>query len=218
MSRVLLSVALFAASGCVSKSTYEALQSQYDELSAQNEQTQQRLKRLEAASRARMQALEELRRDFQPLVDQGLLEISVEDGRVMIGMKADVLFSSGSAELSEEGKRTLQQVGRKLATRSDRDFQIEGHTDSDPIATDAFPDNWYLGAARAITVLEFLVESGMSREQLSAATFADTRPVGADKTLNRRIELVLLPDLSELPGYEEMMKSSRRPPRKNRHR
>ena len=207
--------------GCISKAQYSSLESQYSsaqqensDLKARNAELKKRLDRLETAAAARLQALDELRRDFQPLVDQGLLEITVDDGRVVIGMKSDVLFPSGSATLSSDGKAALQQVAQKLSTREDRFFQVEGHTDSDAISTAAFPDNWHLGAVRAVTVLNYLVESGMAREQLSAASFADTRPVSEDKSLNRRIELVLLPDFSDLPGYEALMQQA---PESRRH-
>ncbi|MFH1468598.1 MAG: flagellar motor protein MotB [Pseudomonadota bacterium] len=153
-------------------------------------------------------------------MDRGILEVTVDEGRIVVGMAADVLFASGSADLSVDGRQAVVEVAHVLARRTDREFQVEGHTDDIPISSAAFPDNWHLGAARAINVLQVMVKAGMPAERISAATFADTRPVGANaspagRARNRRIEVVLLPDLSELPGYDALMKNGR-PARKGK--
>ncbi len=230
MRTLLLSLPLVLAVGCVSKSKYAELESQYTELQATSAGQAEKLEKLEAdMARARSMAeaarqnFLEIKKEFQPLIDRGVLEITVDDGRIVIGMASDVLFSSGSAELSAGGLSNVTEVARLLARRSDRDFQVEGHTDDDPISSDEFPSNWHLGAARALTVAQVLVSNGLQGEQVSAATFGEFRPVASNgsasgKTQNRRIEIVLLPDLSELPGYEALMEHGRpaRPARKGR--
>ncbi len=80
-----------------------------------------------------------------------------------------------------------------------------------PIATAQFPSNWELAAARAITVLKAMVDGGLAQERISAASFGDTRPVTPNdspetKAQNRRIEITIVPDLSGLPGFEELQK------------
>lgn len=226
------------AAACVPKARYEDLQSQYDAEVQKVQDQQQRIQKLEgiiernrAQAQKRLEAYRELVKEFKPLVDRGILDIKVEDGRIMLGMAADVLFPSGSAALSKQGRQNIAEVARILARRSEREFQVEGHTDSDDIQTAEFPSNWHLGAARAINVVAFMIDNGMDGDQLSAASFADTRPVApndtaAHKALNRRIEIVLLPDLAELPGYDELMEAGkpgpedrpRRKPRKRRRR
>lgn len=227
MSRLTLVLALALVTGCVAKSEYLALEDQYTAAQQQVTEQQARIAKLEA-DLAKSQALaqnaaeklQELRREFQPLVDRGVLEVTVDEGRIVIGMAADVLFPSGSAELSADGQATVREVARLLAKRTDREFQVEGHTDSDPIRSDAFPSNWHLGAARAINVVQVMIDAGMKPDQISAATFAATRPVAsnddkAGKAENRRIEVVLLPDLSTLPTYDALMEHGR-PPRKGK--
>ena len=226
-------VLLFAVStlvGCVSKSQYLELEQRYDECSTalteeqeKSAQLEARLAKMKKRTKARVDAFKELLREFQPLIDRGVLELSVDKGSITIGMAADVLFPSGSAELSEEGQDNIRQVAHLLGRRSDREFQVQGHTDDDPIATAEFPSNWHLGASRALNVVQFMVDNGMSAGQLSAATFGEHSPLGrndsdADKAANRRIEIVFLPDLSDLPGHEELLKAAReaageRPPR-----
>lgn len=217
-------VLLFAAStlvGCVSKSQYLELEQRYDACSEQLTEEKQkaakcgaRLDKMKERSKARVQSFLELLAEFQPLIDRGVLDLKVEKGSITIGMAADVLFPSGSADLSEGGQETLGEVARLLGRRSDRAFQVQGHTDDDPISTAEFPSNWHLGAARALNVVRFMVDSGMSATQLSAATFGEHSPVAsndtdANKATNRRIEIVFVPDLSDLPGHEELLKAAR---------
>jgi len=218
---VLLLFVVSTLVGCVSKSQYLEMEQKYDTCSSQLTEEQQKSAKLEARvekmkerTKARVQAYVELVQEFKPLIDRGVLELKVEKGSITIGMAADVLFPSGSAELSEEGQANIGEVARLLGRRSDREFQVQGHTDDDPIATSEFPSNWHLGAARALNVVQFMVDNGMSATQLSAATYGEHAPIARNdaenhKATNRRIEIVFLPDLSDLPGHEELLKAAR---------
>jgi chemotaxis protein MotB len=130
---------------------------------------------------------------------------------MVVVLATDVLFGSGSASLSKDGKAAIVEVAGVLAGIPRRAFQIEGHTDAVPIASAQFPSNWELASARAITVVETMIEAGVKPERVSAASFADSRPVQKNESVegrkgNRRIEIVVLPDLSTLPGFEELQK------------
>lgn len=220
--RAWILAAVFALStGCVSMKKYNALDAKYTQIQRENTHLKQQIAQRDAAAAARMEQFRELMADFKPLIDKGVLEVEIVDGRVVIGMSADVLFASGSADLSAAGQENLREVARLLARKPDYEFQVEGHTDDDPISTTLYPNNWYLGAARSIKVVEYLVSNGMSAENLSAASFGQYTPVApnttpASKARNRRIELVLLPDLSDLPGYQQLMDQKDRPARKQR--
>lgn len=184
---------------CVSQEKYQAALDQ-------NQVLQDQVSQLQAKLARRNSAFNEIMADLKPLVDKGVLKVENKNGRVTVGMASDILFASGSAELSDSGKGTLAEVGRILARRAnEHDWQVEGHTDSQPIATDKFPDNNYLGAARSINVMEYLVSQGFPKNKISAATMGDSRPVadnGSDsgRAQNRRIELVLMTDLGDLGG------------------
>ncbi|MEZ4240886.1 MAG: OmpA family protein [Myxococcota bacterium] len=119
---------------------------------------------------------------LQPLVQRGVLEVTNQDGRTVIGMRANVLFPSGSADLSPQGRETVTEVGRILAKKTSLDWQVEGHTDNQPISSEAYPDNWYLGASRAIAVLEVMVRAGMPGDHVSAATFGQFAPIASNST------------------------------------
>lgn len=200
---VALALMTTAGSGCVPKADYVKLQNQYNKLEKENARNEERIK-------AQLSALKELLAELKPLIDRGVLEVEVVEGRIVIGMASDVLFASGSAALSDNGKRNVAELARLLARRvDDRNFQVEGHTDNEPINTPEFPDNWSLGAERSLAVARYMISNGFPRDHLSAATFADTMPVadndnGSGRTKNRRIEIVLLPDLGDLPGYKKL--------------
>lgn len=146
---------------------------------------------------------------FQGMVNSGKLRVKVVDGRLVVELATDILFASGKATLSPQGKQALLEVGAILASLGDKRFQVEGHTDDVPIKTAQFPSNWELSSARSITVLKALVEGGMVASNVSAAALAETRPTMANtspdaRTRNRRIEIVMVPDLSTLPGFSEL--------------
>lgn len=150
---------------------------------------------------------------FKELIDAGKLQVRVVDGRMVLTLPMDILYPSGSAKLAKEGREALMEVGRLLATIPDRRFQVEGHTDDVPIRTAAYPSNWELAAARALGVVRALLEGGVAPERVSAASFSQYRPTAPNdgdpnRARNRRIEIVLVPDLTGLPGYDELKRLS----------
>ncbi len=207
-----LAFALGGLPGCVS-------QAQYQKVVDENTKLTQRVDNLKAKSEARLKAFKDMLEDLKPLIDRGILQVEVVDGRVTLGMTSDVLFPSGSATLSADGKKNISEVAQALKKRNiAQNFQIEGHTDNEPINTAEFPDNWHLGAARAITVLEYMVDQGFPSDHISAATFGQTQPVvpnssDGNKAQNRRIEIVVLPDLNDLPGSKMLLEALGKPAR-----
>ncbi len=158
---------------------------------------------------ARVAAFKQLLARFKTLIDTGKLQVKIVDGRMVLVLPSDILFASGSTKISDEGKAAITEVSAILATLEQRAFQVEGHTDTVPIKTKQFPSNWHLAAGRAIAVADVMVEAGLAPESISAASFGEYRPAAsndddAGKALNRRIEIVLVPDLSVLPGFEEL--------------
>ncbi len=117
--------------------------------------------------------------------------------------QSEVLFASGSADLNLEGQRQMSQLARTLldvsrTIPSDINWimRVDGHTDTAPISTAQFRSNWELSAARAISVVRYLITQGVPAERLAAAGFGEYQPIdpGNDVTArarNRRIELKL---------------------------
>lgn len=177
----------------------------------QMERALSELKQREDQAKTRINEFRDLVTRFKSLIDAETLLVKIVNGRMVVAMATDVLFPSGSATLSKEGQDAVNRVASVLATIKNRDFQIEGHTDNIPISSSRFPSNWELASARAINVVRAMVAGGVPAPRISAASFADTRPVAdngtpAGRKSNRRIEIVVVPDLSGLPGFEELTK------------
>jgi chemotaxis protein MotB len=146
---------------------------------------------------------------LKPLIDTGKLKVKIAEGRMVVVLATDILFGKGSAELSDQGRLAIEEVSQILATFNNRSFQVEGHTDNDPISNQRYPSNWELAAGRAINVVKTMINAGMPPSQVSAASYGEFRPVAINESkenmaLNRRIEIVILPDLSLLPGFDEL--------------
>jgi chemotaxis protein MotB len=117
--------------------------------------------------------------------------------------QSEVLFASGSAELGLEGQRqmgqlarTLLDVARTIPPDINWILRVDGHTDTVPVATAQFRSNWELSAARAISVVRYLIAEGVPAERLAAAGFGEYQPIDAGNDItararNRRIELKL---------------------------
>jgi chemotaxis protein MotB len=161
------------------------------------------------AAQARVAEYRDLLARFESMIDAGTLDVRIADGRMVLTMPMDVLFATGSASLSRSGKDTIAQVGSTLATFANKQFQVEGHTDDVPIHNEHFASNWELAAGRALVVVHALLDSGMAPTQLSAASFSEFKPRAANlddasRARNRRIEIVVVPDLDQLPGSDEL--------------
>ncbi len=162
------------------------------------------LKAMREADQKRIAAFEDLQARFKSMADAGDLEIAFRKGQMTIKLPSGVLFPSASAELSEPGQKTLTKVAKVLQELGRRRILVAGHTDNVPIDKPEYKNNWYLSSARAVVVVEYLVGAGLPPELLAAAGYADKDPVASNKSKkgrqkNRRIELLLVPDLSDLP-------------------
>jgi chemotaxis protein MotB len=166
--------------------------------------------RREAELRRRQQQAEErlatfrgMLERFRAMIASGQLRVRIVRGRMVVELAENILFDSGRAELKREGQAALNQVAEVLKTIGNRDFQVAGHTDNVPVHG-RFPSNWELSTARAVTVARLLATAGVEGPHLSAAGYAEFSPAADNATAegrqqNRRIEIVLMPNLDELP-------------------
>jgi len=187
----------------------ERMTKNLQELQAALEEYKKRAQQLE-----RIQArFDELRKKLQSLTQFGL-KVEIRHNRMVIRLPGDVLFDSGKTELKKDGKEVVGKVSeviRKDAGLSSRYFQVAGHTDNKPLAGGKYGDNWGLSAMRAREVLLQMVKpvdsagggGGLDLNKLHAAGFGETDPVASNdsddgRKQNRRVELVVLPDVSEM--------------------
>lgn len=175
-----------------------------EEIEGLREQAEQIRTQLDRERTQRSQEVRRVSETFHSLVEE--LESEVASGRLEIERLREgvqlrageaILFPSGSADLTEEGRAVLEQVARQLRDLGDHEIRVEGHTDDRPLRSGAYRSNWELSAARAVAVVEALAGSGISAARLSAAGFADQRPVVSNETdegrrINRRVDLVVL--------------------------
>jgi chemotaxis protein MotB len=161
-----------------------------------------------------------LRDKLKKLTNLGL-KVQIRHNRMVISLPGDVLFGSGSDKLKDEGFNVLNAVSeviRNDAQLSKRFFQIAGHTDSKPLKGGRFQDNWGLSAMRARQVLVYLVTpvdadgggGGLDATHLHAAGYGETDPVATNDTdegrqTNRRVELVLMPDVEEMLDLKSLI-------------
>src|ERR1044072_6294761 len=117
--------------------------------------------------------------------------------------QSEVFFDAGAAVVRPEGRAELDKLASAL-TELEKQIpgdvawvlRVDGHTDVRPIASAAYPSNWELSAARAISVVQYLISKGISPQRLVAAGFGEFQPLEAGQTedafrRNRRIELKL---------------------------
>jgi len=129
------------------------------------------------------------------------VQISRLKNQLKVTVASEILFLSGSAELSPEGVDVLRKVA-KAANKVQDEVRVDGHTDSDPIApvlAQYYPTNWELSTARAAVAVRALEATGMvPASRLAAVGFGDSRPVAPNdsaegKAKNRRVEIVFTP-------------------------
>lgn len=151
-----------------------------------------------AAKNAELQALVDKLKQQGTFVTPSGTEVVAYDGMIGYRSQGDVLFSSGSDKLTSEGKKILASVATELK-KNEYPIVVVGHTDTDPIVRTA--DQWprgniQLGAGRAISVVEFLVEQGIPEGRVSIQSYGQHKPVASGKTAeakqkNRRVEVML---------------------------
>jgi chemotaxis protein MotB len=196
----------------------DKLASEKGQLAAGLDDAQKRLEELrkqKAAAEARAAVFRNLVEKLRSMIDAGQLKVTIRNGRMLIVLPNDVLFDSGKTELKAAGKDAVTQVAGVLATIGDRRFLVAGHTDNVPIKTARFPSNWELSTARAVEVAKLLVAGGMKPQSIGAAGYAEFDPVGSNdapegKALNRRIEIILEPNLSDLPSLDNVIDGARK--------
>lgn len=173
------------------------------------ERALEELRAREKQSQARLAVFTEMINKFRAMIDSGKLRVRVVRGRMVVELAENILFDSGRSDLKKEGQEALAQVAAVLASIENRDFQVAGHTDNIPIKSARFPSNWELSTARAVVVTKWLTEKGLDANRVSAAGYADTQPVAPNdapdgRQQNRRIEIVLMPNLDELPDLSSL--------------
>jgi chemotaxis protein MotB len=162
-------------SACVSQSTYDALQAQYQQLQQQNATLSN-----------------------QVAVDKA--QICRLQGAIKYTVNSDLLFPSGGYQMSDRGKQIIAGFAQKLAPTQQNKILVSGYTDNAPIgpalARQGITSNQILSQKRAENVMEYVVSQGVNPNLISAQGFGDSNPVATNDTAqgraqNRRVEMSL---------------------------
>jgi chemotaxis protein MotB len=210
--------------------TLSARQQQIDELKAKLAEAEgkagaadqatraelEELRRQKAAAEGRLKLFEDFLAKFRKMIEAGKLDITLRRGQIVLALGTDILFDTGKTEIKPEGKTALSEVGDVLKGVSGRRFQVAGHTDVVPIKTKEFASNWELSAARALAVIKLLLEKGVRADALSVAGYAEFDPAhsnatDAGRTKNRRIEIVIVPNIEDLVKMPELAGKAKEP-------
>lgn len=149
---------------------------------------------------------EEVMRVLSPLVQGGQVRVTEGVNGISIEINASALFSPGEAVLGGDASRALRAVAEVISA-GEFPIKVEGHTDNVPIGTALYPSNWELSASRASSVVRLFVDAGVKPYRLTAAGYADQRPVAENNTpegkaRNRRVTILvetMAPEVMETP-------------------
>lgn len=161
-----------------------------------------------AALQAEIDAKDVAMKDLKGRVSQALsgfegkgLTVEHRNGRIYVSMDNKLLFPSGSVAVDAKGREAISKLAKAIENEKDLSILVEGHTDTDKIAGGStYKDNWDLSVMRATSVVRIIQESSKTDPvRITAAGRGEYVPVDPnDKAKNRRIDVVLIPDLKEL--------------------
>jgi chemotaxis protein MotB len=198
-------IAVLALSGCRTRgsSSVEA-----DELRTENQRLAGQVDSLSKKNSSLQAELQNAREELAKKKDGGTVGKQMQrilDGEGIEGttktdtgglaLSEDFAFAKGSAELSPEGKRSLDQIAARLnsAEYAGTKVGVEGHTDDTPVARastkEKYVDNWGLSGARAAAVVRALQAAGVDAKRIHGKFRGEYQPRGGDKASNRRVEI-----------------------------
>lgn len=131
------------------------------------------------------------------------VDVKVLKGVVYISLADNMLFKSGSYEISDRAMETLSKIAKIIKDYSDYDVLVEGNTDNVPISRTNIRNNWDLSALRASSVVQCLQNDfGINPSRLSAAGRGEFNPIADNDTevgkqRNRRTEIIITPKLDQ---------------------
>jgi chemotaxis protein MotB len=129
------------------------------------------------------------------------LTVVQKDGKIYVSLENKLLFPSGSTVVDSKGREALTSLAKAVENEKDLNILVEGHTDTDKVLPGAsYKDNWDLSVLRATSVVRILQEaSKIDPTRITAGGRGEYVPMDAgDKAKNRRIEVILAPDLKQL--------------------
>lgn len=181
-----------------------ALKDQQGELEARNAKITELTKLLEERDNHLNSLKDKVMKALAPYESEGL-KVSSKGGKVYVSMDEKLLFQSGRWVVDAKGAKAIRELSKVLSSTKDVDIVVEGHTDNVPFSGNGnVLDNWDLSVKRATSIVRLLLENEeIDPAKVSASGRSEYCPVDTANTkearqANRRIEIILTPNLDEL--------------------
>ncbi len=201
-------VSLASLSGCTDyKKKYDYLAVEHENLKGLYKRMQGREQELADRLARDQQTIDELQRQIDELnktpadatgFGEGYdVAFDAAAGTITVTLPNTILFDSGKASLKNATSAELDHILAVIKQKyADKDIDVVGHTDTDPIRKSPWKDNWELSAQRALSVSRYLIQHGIAEQKVRAAGCGPARPVApnttsAGKARNRRVEIVV---------------------------
>jgi len=197
---LLFCVASVLLSGCVSKGKYNNLEGQYKQLQGQYTDLQGQYRQLQQSSAAQAaQSASELAAAKKQAAAEKAQTGRLQEA-ILFTVNSDLLFRSGSWEMSPQGQELIAKLAPKLAPYQQNKLVVNGYTDNAPIEPalkrEGVTSNEVLSQKRAEAVMQYLISQGVKPDMISARGFGEAKPIAANNTAkgraqNRRVEVTL---------------------------
>jgi len=200
-------VALALLPGCVNwEKRYKALSVEHENLKGLLERERSEKGQLADRISQDQMTIEELQRQIEEgskspgdVTGFGDFDVSLDPSRgtITVTLPNAILFDSGKAVLKRATSTELDHIYSVLREKyAGKQIDVVGHTDTDPIKKSKWKDNWELSAQRALSVLRYLVQKGISEEKIKASGRGQSQPIASNanasgKARNRRVEIVV---------------------------
>ncbi|MFH1019872.1 MAG: flagellar motor protein MotB [Pseudomonadota bacterium] len=155
----------------------------------------------EAAAAAEAQEFGQIKKEVEDNLQgygaKNEVQLNVNERGLVISLKEAGFFPSGTAKMQADALPILDKIATSIS-RYANTLRIEGHTDNVPVNSPAFPSNWELSAARANSIVHYLIDRhGFKGAKLSVTGYGEYRPIADNATeegrkLNRRVDIVML--------------------------
>ena len=173
-----------------------------DEINASNKYIQQLIASKNKSDSLNMVLTNNLTRSLSRDEMQDV-DVKVLKGVVYISLSDNMLYKSGSYEISDRAGATLAKIAKIITDYSDYEVLVEGNTDNVPISRPNIRNNWDLSALRASSVVQSLQNNyAVDPKRLTAGGRGEYNPVASNdtpegKTMNRRTQLIITPKLNQ---------------------
>ena len=197
---LLLCAASALLAGCGSQGKYDELEAKYNALQGQYKQLEGQYAQLQQASAAQAAQSATEMAALKKEIDAGKVHVSRLQNAIKYTVNSDLLFQSGSWEMSKEGQEVIAKLVPQLAPFQQSKLVVHGYTDNAPVGQalqqQGVTSNAVLSQKRAEAVMAYFIAHGVKPDLIAARGLGEAEPVAANDTAegraqNRRVEVTL---------------------------